>query len=657
MLQAIRDRATGWVAYIFVGIIAVPFAVWGLGEYFGGAGPLVAAEVEGVDIPVRAVQEEARAQREQLRQMFGGRLPEDFDDAAARERALEALIDRAVLDRAVERLGLKAGDDAVFREIASIGVFQQDGRFSAARYQQVLEAQRIAPADFERDIARSLKLAQLEQALSSSTWLAPSSVRQLSEWGQQERRVRLRGFPADEGDAAEALSDEVIEAAYVERAAAFTEPARVRVAYLSLDPSVLDETLDLREEEVREHYELTRSRYTEPETRAVRQIFVAEAAHDDAEARARELRARIDAGESFADVAREASDDQVSAARGGALGEVARGELPSRLDTVVFSLPEGLVSQPIRVEGGFAIVEVTAVTPPRVRPFEAVRDEVLADLRDRRAEQRQIELLDALIAQSFEHPDSLEPAAAATGLEIRETDWFSLDAGSGIAAHRAVRQAAFSPAVRVDGRNSEAIDLPDGRTVVLRVIDDQPSRVPPLEAVRDALVAMLVQEGLAQRTAERAREAQARWSALDEAARREAFDDRDLWTEPLTVTRDGPWPLETTPAALAGIPLDGPAVEQLRRVILRMPAPPSGDGSDGALTSPTFEVVTLEDGSSVLIALEAVTTRASLAEASSERLRDERERQARALAAVEIDAWINALRESASIRRYPQNLE
>ncbi|MFN4263257.1 MAG: SurA N-terminal domain-containing protein [Thioalkalivibrionaceae bacterium] len=649
MLQAIRDKATGWVAYIFVGIIAVPFAVWGLGEYFGGAGPLIAAEVGDSEITVRAVQDEARSQRDQLRAMMGGELPADFDDAAARERALDALIDRALLDQAVSRLGLRVGDAAVFREIASIGAFQEEGRFSASRYQQVLEAQRIGATDFERDVARSLQLAQLEQALSGTTWMAPQSVRQLDEWSQQQRRVRLQGFSARPEAVAEAITDREIEAAYAERAESLREPARLRVAYLMLDPAVLDDTLEVSDADVREHYELSRARFTEPEYRAVRQILVADALHDDAQARARELRSRIDGGEDFAEVAREYSDDEVSARRGGQLGEVARGELSDRLDTVVFSLPVGLVSQPIRVERGFAIVEVTEVTPASVQPFEQVRDEVAADLRDRRAEQRQIELLDALIAQTFEHPDSLEPAAAATGLEIRESDWFALDSGTGIASHRGVRQAAFSPAVREDGRNSDVIDLPDGRTVVLRVADEQPSRVPPLETVRERLVANLVQENLARLTAEEAAADRDALLALDESERAERFADRSRWTEVGELRRDGDWPFEASHEALSGISIDARAVDHLRNAVLRMPAPVDD--------VPTFEIVTLDDGASVLVALEAVVSSADGVGTEGFSLLSERDRFARSLATVEIEAWLAALRASTDIRRYPENLE
>ena len=46
MLQNIHDKAKGWVAYLIVGFIAVPFALFGISSYLGGSGSLVAATVQ-----------------------------------------------------------------------------------------------------------------------------------------------------------------------------------------------------------------------------------------------------------------------------------------------------------------------------------------------------------------------------------------------------------------------------------------------------------------------------------------------------------------------------------------------------------------------------------------------------------------------------------
>ena len=57
MLQTINDKAKGWVAYTVVGLIAVPFALFGISSYLdGGSGGLIAAKVNGEEIPAQQVQ-------------------------------------------------------------------------------------------------------------------------------------------------------------------------------------------------------------------------------------------------------------------------------------------------------------------------------------------------------------------------------------------------------------------------------------------------------------------------------------------------------------------------------------------------------------------------------------------------------------------------
>jgi hypothetical protein len=51
MLQTIRDRAQGWIAWAIVILISIPFAFWGIQSYLGVGGEPIAAKVNGVEIP------------------------------------------------------------------------------------------------------------------------------------------------------------------------------------------------------------------------------------------------------------------------------------------------------------------------------------------------------------------------------------------------------------------------------------------------------------------------------------------------------------------------------------------------------------------------------------------------------------------------------
>jgi len=201
MLQAIRDRASGWLAYVIIGLITIPFALWGLGEYFGGAGPLVAAEVNGTDIAVRDVHQEARAQRDEMARMFGGEIPDDvLDEQGIRLQAMETLIRQELLRQAADSAGFKAAGDSVLREIRGMPVFQEEGRFSRERYSQLLNAQRISPADFEQDIARSIVMSQIQRGIQATGVVPEALVADYSRLRNQTRVASWKVFAADEFD-------------------------------------------------------------------------------------------------------------------------------------------------------------------------------------------------------------------------------------------------------------------------------------------------------------------------------------------------------------------------------------------------------------------------------------------------------------------------
>ncbi|MFO7954602.1 SurA N-terminal domain-containing protein [Thioalkalivibrio sp.] len=629
MLQAIRDRASGWLAYVIIGLITIPFALWGLGEYFGGAGPQVAAEVNGTDIAVRDVHQEARTQRDQMAQMFGGEIPDDLlDEQGIRLQALETLIRQELLRQAADSAGFKAAGDSVLREIRAMPVFQEEDRFSRERYSQLLNAQRISPADFEQDIARSIVMSQIQRGLQATGVVPEALIEDFSRLRNQTRVASWTIFSADDFDRPDVVDDDAIQEYYEANPDEFTTTERVRVNYLRLDPEGLEAGVEVSEDEVREHYRMNRSRYEEPELREVRQIRIQDTG-EDGEARIREIRERLEDGEDFAELAEEYSEDSLTADRGGRLGEIARGDLDSTLETVIFTLPEDLISQPVRTERGWFVLEVTDIQEVQPQPLEEVRDEVEQDLRDRTAEQMQIDALDDLMALAIEFPDSLEPAADATGLEIQTSDWFSRDSGEGIANHRSIREAAFDPRVLEDGNNSEAIDLEDGSTVVLRIDEHEPSEVRPLAEVEDE-----IRDGLQrQAAADAARE--------EGEALIERLHDADDWTAEVEGDADWNRSVEVTRDRAAELPTG------LQDHLFRLPAPGEGavEIAGARIGGGDFAVTVLEE------------VRMDEDEVDAAARQEARDQLGNAYGSAEFRAYLAWLEEQADIERFPEALD
>ena len=96
-----------------------------------------------------------------------------------------------------------------------------------------------------------------------------------------------------------------------------------------------------------------------------------------AEATLKELRAGAD----FAELAKQRSDDQGSAANGGNLGQwLIRGKLVKPFEDAAFALPEpGALSDVIKTDYGYHIIKLIAHEPATTQPFEKVKEPIIEE--------------------------------------------------------------------------------------------------------------------------------------------------------------------------------------------------------------------------------------------------------------------------------------
>ncbi len=256
-------------------------------------------------------------------------------------------------------------------------------------------------------------------------------------------------------------------------------PERVKVLYLELDLENIASTLEADEEAMLEYYDQHKSDYITEEQRSARHILIAvdatndEAAESSARALADTALVRINGGEDFSAVAKELSQDPGTSDMGGDLGYFGKGEMDDAFDAAAFAMNEGAISEPVRTEFGFHIIQLTGIRPKQGKSFDEARDEVkVAHLKDQ-AERLFYEYAEKMNDQAYEDPDSLEPAAAVLNLEVSESGWFTRDGGEGIASSLKVASAAFSDDVLSGGHNSEVIELGAEHMVVLRILEHE----------------------------------------------------------------------------------------------------------------------------------------------------------------------------------------
>src|SRR5690606_19275671 len=332
--------------------------------------------------------------------------------------------------------------------------------------------------------------------------------------------------------------------------------------------------VDVSDEQVESLYQ-QRIANLAPQRRAAHILIEADSSNDaEAKAKIEEIAQRLAAGEDFAALATELSDDASSANEGGDLGFAGPGVYDPDFEDALYGLAQDQVSAPVRTEFGWHLIKLLGVQSPEVPALESLKPELVRELKTQQVEQRFVEVSKQLEDYAFESSDLAQPAQEL-GLTVRTTEPFGREGGSGIASNRQVIQTAFSDEVLVDGANSGIIELDPDTAVVVRVKQHLQPEVLPFDTVKEGILVQLQQEKAAEKASE---EGERLLSALRDGAPAEA-----QWKTPEAASRNQ-----------EGVE---PAVLQQ---VFRMPRPESAD-------KPSYGSVRLGNGDFVVIRLDGVS--------------------------------------------------
>lgn len=497
MLQAIRDRATGWIAWAIVILITIPFAFWGIQEYLSPDPNVAVAEVNGEEIGYDRFQQAYARQQQRLRALLGAAYTSDLlDEEMLRRQTLETLIRDEVLVQSALTDGMRIGDAQLAGAIQGQPEFVVDGRFSQLRYEGWLRSQGYSPGGFEFDLRRSMLTEQVSAGIAGSEFATAAEVAGLARLQGQKRVLSTLTLEASEYapgslDEADALRF------FEDNRDAFVAPEQIDVEYVLLARADVIADIQVSEEDLRALYDARKDTLGTPEQREASHVLLTLGADADdaavAEVREKlaELRARIVAGEAFEDIAREHSEDPGSAADGGSLGGFSRGVMDPVFEEAAFGLEVGAISEPVRTPFGFHLIKLTAVTPGGAKPFDEVREQLRLEYQTEQAEQLFFERVERLANLAFENPDSLEPAADALEVEIQRTGLGSRDGDAELLTHDGVWQAALVPEVLEEGVNSELVEIDSDRVAIIRVVEYVPESPKPFDEVREEVEAAL----------------------------------------------------------------------------------------------------------------------------------------------------------------------
>lgn len=491
MLDQIRKNVRHPYIQVLLGLIIVVFILFFGWSMRSAQRPTYVAKVNGDPIDFRSYQQAYNGLVSIYQEAYRNELNADrIRELGLGKRALDQLVDRTLLLQEASRRRLRISEDEVRAAIEGQSVFHEGASFSKPLYLRVLEANRLTPLEYENAKKMELQLQKVEAAVREEAAVTDAEVEQEFRDRNDRVAVEYAAFSPSAYEAEVTPTEKALAEYHQAEAEAFRRPEKRAARYVLFAPEAYSGSVQVSEQELRDEYAVRGEELHVKEAVRARHLLVrvapdaSEADRKAAREKIERLRRQIQGGKSFAEVARESSEDPGTKDRGGDLGFFERGRMIPEFEQAAFSLKAGTVSEPVETSFGYHLIFVEEHRPAAQRSFEEVRDELAGEVRRRKA-----------LEQAYAAANN-----ALMDLEDGKTSWEKLGqerpvrTTAPVAADGALagveKPAEFTAALFAIGRDKIGDLLETGAgTYLFAAASVQASSVAPLSEVRDEVVA------------------------------------------------------------------------------------------------------------------------------------------------------------------------
>jgi peptidyl-prolyl cis-trans isomerase D len=488
MLDRMR-RHRGWLKWS-LGLVVLSFIVLYLPNRRLRGQPAasrdIVASVDGREITVDRFRRVYLQQMQAYRNAYGGNMDERLlKQLGIDQRILQGLIEEEAALAEADKLGIKASDQEVVARIQSLPAFQENGRFiGEARYRQILNAQNppLRPDEFEEQVRRGIVMEKLQGVLTD--WITLSDQEVDSEFKRRNEKVKLAivNFPADKFREATTATDAEIASWFESHKNDYKIPEKRKIKYALINTQGMRDRQQVSAEDVQRHYKDNQQQFTTPEQVRASHILFKTEGKDEAAVRkqAEAILARAKAGEDFAKLANQYTEEEVGKTRGGDLDFFGRGQMAKEFEEAAFAMKPGQISDIVKSQFGLHIIKTTDHKPEAIRPLDEVKAQIEDQLKWERAQNEAQKLADDLDKQ-IDDPGDFDTVGKPRGLTVGESAPFArTEPIPGLGMAPAVAERAFE---MKQGETSKAIRTPQGFAFI-SLTGTEAERAPALDEVK-----------------------------------------------------------------------------------------------------------------------------------------------------------------------------
>lgn len=500
MIRYFRDNIQGGFAKVFVALISIPFVLFGAESIFNTQGEPKVAKVDGEGITQSALDRELQRIMNQIAQMQGENFdPNSVDVETYRPTAIDNLVNRELVKQLAEDQKLAISVNTADAAIVDQTAFHVDGKFSADMYKNLLRNNGLTPTAYKALVVEDLLFNQANSAVATGSFVTEAEVDDRIKLDFETRDLSYIVVPKTAGQASVVVEESEVEQFYADNSDSFMTEEKLAVDYVEL--SLQDFFSDVADQDLQQAYDSHIAEMVLPTQREAAHILIefdGDEQRAAAEASLLEAKARIEAGEDFAVLAAEMSDDIGSAEQGGNLGYTSGELFPQAFEDALAALEQGTVSEPVETEAGLHLIKLLNIEvsdKPSFDDLKPMLTEQLQRLQASEAFEQQLETLRDLAFDS----DAIADVAAELEDELQNSGKFTQDGAiSGLFANPKLVATAFGDAVRLDKRISDVIEISADQYLVMQLSALDEPQLKPYEQVSAQIKKQLFDEKAAE---------------------------------------------------------------------------------------------------------------------------------------------------------------
>jgi peptidyl-prolyl cis-trans isomerase D len=508
MLDRMR-RHKGWLKWSLA-LVVLTFVVFYIPDFLsistGAAPSQVLADVDGAPITVGTFTRRYATQMNAYRQAYGGQMNEQLLRQLGIDRQiLQQLVDEEAMVAEARRQGLTVNDVEIRERILNMPAFQEGGRFvGEQRYRQALQFNNppFTTTEFEDNLRRALLIEKLRTSVAG--WITVSDAEVADEYRRRNEKVKLDVVPvtADAFRSQVNATDADLAAHFDKNKESYRIGEKRKIRYALVDVDRVRGSVTVPDADVEAFYKQNLAQYTTPaQARASHILFKTEGKDENAvRAQAEDVLKKARAGADFAELAKQYSEDDSNKDKGGDLDYFGKGRMVPEFEGAAFGMKNGEISNLVKTSFGFHIIKMVDNQAEVVRPLDAVKPEIVDQLRWQKAQQ-DAEAQAKALASAAKAPADLDRLAGERGLELHDSGLFlptdPID-GLGLQAELAAAMFALK-----EGEISTPQRVARG-WVIGTVSGRQDAYVPALDEVKDRVRDDVVRQKAAELAKQRA---------------------------------------------------------------------------------------------------------------------------------------------------------